>query len=131
MDLDPRHEHYIENLQELGRQYPNCQIADNINLEIAKATPLHVTGRNTGGAVLPRRSKIVLLDACLKRFPNGDAVPEALFRLGVACKADGRLVKSEEVFARLLDEYPDSVWSRQAVYHTPRLGSARLTRRGR
>ena len=131
LDLDPRHEHYIENLQELKRRYPNCQIADNIDLEIAKATPLHVTGRNTARAVPPRRSKIVLLEACLKRFPSGDAVPEVLFRLGMACKADGQLVKSEEAFGRLLEEYPDSVWSRQAVYYTPRLGSARLTRRGR
>ena len=90
-----------------------------------------MTGRNTAKAVPPRRSKIVLLEACLKRFPSGDAVPEVLFRLGMACKTDGQLVKSEEAFGRLLDEYPDSVWSRQAVYYAPRLGSARLTRRGR
>ncbi|MGB2984733.1 MAG: hypothetical protein WBE26_02525 [Phycisphaerae bacterium] len=106
MDLDPRHRRYIENLRALEARYPNCQIKDNIDLEIAKATSSPTL-------------KIERLEACLERFPHRDAAPETLFRLGVAYKADDQAKASEDVFARLFREYTDSVWTKQAARYLP------------
>ena len=124
MDLNPRHERYVENLRMLKARYPNCQIEDNLELEIAKATASLTL-------------KIRRLEACLERFPRRDAVPEALFRLGAAYKADGQPMKSEEAFARLLSEHAGSVWTKQATRYTPwrsasyrSVGSARAKARG-
>lgn len=105
LDLEPRHERYVENLTKLKAEYPNCRIEDNIDLEIAKATPSPAL-------------KIERLQSCVERFPRRDAVPEALFRLGVACAADAQRERSEAVLARLVQEHPDSVWARQATRYT-------------
>ncbi len=118
LDLDPRHERYRANLRELKSRYPNCQIEDNIDLEIAEATPARVLDVETGRPVVPRPSKIQLLEACLANYPDGDAVPEALFRLAVAYRSDGQAVKSEVTFGRLVDEHSDSVWAREATRQT-------------
>ncbi len=106
MDLNPRHNGYIENLRMLKEQYPNCQLRDNIDLEIAKATASMTL-------------KVERLEACLEQYPDRDQVPEALFRLGVALKASDQHEKSETVFARLLHDYPASVWTMQAARYTP------------
>ena len=106
-DLDPRHGRYIENLQMLKERYPNCQIEDNIDLEIAKATssPTLKTER---------------LEACLKRFPHRDAAPETLFRLGAVYRASGQPGESEAAFGRLFREYAGSIWTKQAARYAPR-----------
>lgn len=106
LELEPRHERYVQNLQALKAEYPNCQIEDNIDLEIARAST-------------PIALKIERLESCLKRFPEGDAVPEALFRLGVAYKADGRIRAGNAAFARLFDQHPGSVWVQQATRNAP------------
>ncbi len=106
LDLDPRHQRYTENLRRLKAQYPNCQIEDNIDLEIA----------NASASV---ELKIERLEACLNEFPDTDMVPEALFRLGVAYKAFNQPGRSEGVFARLFRRHPTSVWVKQATRYTP------------
>lgn len=106
LDLAPRHERYVQNLQALKTEYPNCQIEDNIDLEIAKAST-------------PVALKIERLESCLERFPRGDAAPEALFRLGVAYKADGRIDAGDAAFARLFHQHPASVWVQQATRNAP------------
>ena len=106
MDFDPRHERYIDNLKTLKGQYPDSQIEDNIDLEIAKAT-----------ASLGLR--IERLETCLNDFPNRDAVPENLFRLGVAYKSNAESEKSRAIFARLFHEHPDSIWTEQAARYAP------------
>ena len=117
MDLEPRHDHYIENLQALKAQYPNCQIADNIDLEIAKASDRLTI-------------KIQRLEACLAAYPSRDAVPEVLFRLGIAYKADNQLPRSEGVLSRLLNDFPTSVWARQAAPYFPSGPKTRVSRAG-
>ena len=91
------------------------KIEDNVELEIAKAASTLTL-------------KIERLESCLEEFPRRDAVPEALFRLGVAYKADDRPVRSEEVFVRLLREYPSSVWTKQAAHYTPHRAAALRSR---
>jgi hypothetical protein len=105
LDLDPRQDGYVENLEALKEAYPKCQIEDNIDLAIALATE-------------PVARRVERLERCLQRFPEGDAVPEALLRLGVAYKEGGRLSASEATFARLVGEHPDSIWARQAAHYT-------------
>ncbi|MEE8412218.1 MAG: hypothetical protein V3S47_06915 [Acidobacteriota bacterium] len=101
LDLDPRSEGYVDSLRALKRQYPSCQIEDNIDLEIAK----HTT---------PLEDKIRLLSKCLSDFPRRDAIPEALYRLAVAQKQSDHTAKGEETFQRLFREFPGSPWARAA-----------------
>jgi predicted Zn-dependent protease len=102
MDLDPRHDSYIENLRMLKAEYPDCQLEDNIDLEIAKATA-------------SQSLSVQRLQACLREFPGRDQVPEALFRLGAALVKSGESAEAERVLARLIGEHPSSVWAAQAV----------------
>lgn len=107
MDLDPHHESYVDNLRRLEARYVNCQIEDNIELEIAKSSESVPV-------------KIERLERCLERFPNRDQVPEALFRLGAALKVSDQPGRSEAVFARLAHDYPTSIWNEQAMRYMPR-----------
>jgi outer membrane protein assembly factor BamD (BamD/ComL family) len=106
LDLDPRHDNYIENLKMLRAEYPKCQLEDNIDLEIAKATASQAL-------------QVQRLEACLRQFPDRDQVPEALFRLGVALAAADRSEESERVLARLLRNHPSSIWATQAAKRAP------------
>jgi len=117
MDIIPRQHPYIENLERLKAAYPHCQIEDNIDLEIAKTT-----------SSLPL--KIERLEALLVTFPEGDAVPEALFRLGVAHKAAERPRNGEEQFARLFADHSRSIWTREAARYVAWPPVARVTRAG-
>lgn len=101
LDLDPRSDGYVDSLRTLKRQYPSCQIEDNIDLEIAK----HTT---------PLEDKIRLLYKCLSDFPRRDAIPEVLYRLAVAQKQSNRTAEGEETFQRLFREFPGSPWARAA-----------------
>ena len=62
------------------------------------------------------------------RFPERDAAPEALFRLGVAYLADSQVEASAIAFARLQRDYLESVWSQQASRYTQTAAPVRLTR---
>ena len=117
MDLDPRHDRYVDHLKAIKLQYPRCQIEDNIDLEIAKATPELAV-------------RIERLELLLDTFDDRDAIPEALFRLGVAYKSGKRSADSEAAFARLVRTYPNSIWARQAVCLTPWVPLHRLSRAG-
>ena len=99
--LDPRSESYIANLQALIEAYPNCQLMDNFELEIARATS-------------SLSLRIERLQACLLRYPSRDAVPEALFRLGLAYRDAGRATESHNALQELISEHPASIWSKHA-----------------
>jgi outer membrane protein assembly factor BamD (BamD/ComL family) len=115
MDLDPRHDRYVYHLEAIKAQYPRCQVEDNIDLEIAKAT--ESAGR-----------KIELLEECVRRFPDRDAVPEALLRLGLAYRTVDRSGRADEAFARLTREHPNSIWAEQAARLAPWASATRVTR---
>lgn len=100
LDLDRRDADYARNLRALLAAYPNCQITDNIELELAK----------TISAV---EQRVEALERCVRAFPDRDAAPEALFRLAVAYRQDGRREDGEAAFRRLLAEFPNAVWARQ------------------
>ncbi len=128
LEADPRHAAYADNLKRIKRQFPDCQIMDNIDLEIAKATPSRFTDHSTRRTIAPRPTRVELLEACVAKYPHRDALPEALYRLGAAYKADGELAKSEQAFARLMEKHPDSIWAEQAARSAPWPHTARLMR---
>jgi hypothetical protein len=105
LDLDPRHESYTDNLLRLRRAYPNAQILDNIDLELAKATP-------------SLEDRIRKLNECLASYSNRDAAPEALYRLAVAYEQNNDTEQSAKTFERLRSAHADSIWSRQALRRT-------------
>ncbi len=101
LDLEPRHEQYGQNLRSLKEAYPNCQIEDNIDLEIAKTTK-------------QPQLKIEGLESCLRKFPRRDSAPEALYRLAAALREVGRVSESDARLASLATEYPNSIWAERA-----------------
>jgi hypothetical protein len=112
LDMDPRELGYGDKLTSLRQAYPRCQLEDNVVLEIAKATDEADAARARASSVLALR--IARLQELIAAFPEGDAVPEALFRLGVAHKQNQQPARSQECLEQLIRDYPDSIWSRQA-----------------
>lgn len=117
LDLDPRHERYVEHLEEIKAKHPNCQIEDNIELEIADAAT-------------SATARIDRLEALLRQFPRGDAAPEALLRLGMAYQSGEDTARSDDAFARLTRDWPDSIWTRQAASFVPGTARTRLSKAG-
>ncbi|MHC5110872.1 MAG: tetratricopeptide repeat protein [Planctomycetota bacterium] len=113
--LHPRHERFRGNLTALLREYPNCQLEDNILLELAKSTPETKINPKTGQMVRITPSRTEQLRSLIDDYPKGDARAEALYRLGAALVTSGRGEESKPVFQVLADDYPDSIWSRQAA----------------
>ncbi len=102
MDLDPRSEAYVARLEGLKVAYPNSQLQDNFDLEIAKSAS------SVG-------QKIILLDALLARFPDRDAAPEAMLRLILAYEDRGDTRHGSMLLERIAQDYPNSIWARQAL----------------
>jgi outer membrane protein assembly factor BamD (BamD/ComL family) len=114
-DLDPRHGRYTEHLKALLDRYPHCQIEDNIMVELAKAEP-------------DKDKRIAMLNDCLRRFPDRDEVPEAMFRLAEAYRDAGRAGDATPVLTKLAERFPDSIWARQASERRLRVSTSLLTR---
>ncbi|MGB0716824.1 MAG: tetratricopeptide repeat protein [Phycisphaerae bacterium] len=118
--LHPRHERYRENLQKLLREYPDCQIEDNVLLALAISTPEFKVDERTGWRVKESPSRIDNLRSLISA-KQGDARPEALYRLGVALLEEGESTASAETLHKLETEFPTSPWAEQAA----RFGSHR------
>ncbi len=118
LHLHPRHEMYRKNLMILRHRFPHARIEDNIDLEIAKATPWRAPATEAEPLGEDARSSISLLESLIEQFPKGDAIPEALYELGVASFQRGGGHRSGEAFARLTAEFPDSIWSRLATRYS-------------
>lgn len=114
LDLDPRSGEYVDHLKSLQQWYPNCQIKDNLALELAKA-------------IEPMDERIMRLEACLKDFPNGDATAETMFRLATAYLLQQRSGESRSMFERLLREHGQSVWAKQTAPYLPVRSAALLS----
>jgi hypothetical protein len=102
LDLDPRSEWYAANLKFLRQRYPASCLNDNLDLEVARTTP-------------GLSDRIERLEQLLKSDPRGDAAPEAMFRLTLACIAAGRSADALDVAHRLIAERADSIWATEAA----------------
>lgn len=99
LDLDPRHEAYVTNLEALRTQYPGSVIDDNIELELAKAAATTL-------------ERIAGLESLIARYPDADAAEEGLLRLAAAYQETGAGVQRDNALARLRSKDPPSVWAR-------------------
>ena len=121
LDLDPRTASYLDDLRGLRKRYsdPPARLLDNIELEIVKAIKSDGQALDAYSAIAAER--IQLLNRLLSDQTGGDAVPEALFRLGVAYRDNGQAAASQHTFGRLLAEHPGSIWAVQAraAVHSP------------
>jgi tetratricopeptide (TPR) repeat protein len=98
LQLDAHTWHYPNNLRSLLEAYPDSLLADNIKLALA------MTAETAD-------ERIDQLQACIERHPGGDARPEALYKLGVACFEAGMDARARRSLALVLKEYPDSLWA--------------------
>ncbi len=98
---DPKGRDYAENLLEIERRFPGCQLSDNLILERA------LTERD----VNVRRAK---LREVASRHKNGDAAPRAMYALGLLELDQNRRAEGREVFESLLKQYPNSPWAGSA-----------------
>jgi hypothetical protein len=129
MDMDPRSPDYGERLAALKKAFERCQLEDNIDLEIAKATDENDVVKFKATSVLAL--KIQRLEELVERLtpsPNSnvaagraeapesrrDALPEALFHLGVAYRQNNQPVLSQQRFGELIRRFPGSTWATQA-----------------
>jgi hypothetical protein len=110
LQLDRRSVWYERQLAEQLRKYERSPLADNLLLRLA------LTAES-----LSRR--INSLQDLLLQYPSGDAVAEALFRLGELLEADARPEEARATYSRLIEERGDSVWAARAV---ARLGQLEL-----
>ena len=96
--------HYRENLRRLIARYPAAQITDNVELEIALATP-------------ELEERLALLEACIEHYPKGDALPEAVFKLGDALNETQKPAEARKQYERILRDFPDSIWAQAVIAH--------------
>lgn len=105
--LDPHRVGYRTQLLRLAHAYPDSLLYDNLIVRWA-------------GATRDRKERAARLLACIERFPDGDALPEAMFAradlevqaLGIE-EADSRatgIARLREIVAR----FPDTCWGERA-----------------
>jgi len=111
LDLDPRNESYVENLRRLRERFPRSKLGDNIDLAIAMRAPLTTPAFGSENRVPTR---IELLQRFIAEHPRGDALPEALYQLGVGYFHLDEEGRGGQVHARLIAEFPDSIWAEHA-----------------
>lgn len=117
--FDPHSEHYRQNLTNLLKRYPDCDLTDNVEVELARACA-------------NPRERIALLKQCIDKHAdqNGvalklrDAVPEALYRLGESYLTVDKPAEARRAFERLVGEHPGSFWRERAETCLTTPGSA-------
>lgn len=114
LDFDPRSLSYVDDLRGLRERYgnPPAKLLDNIELELAKT--IEIDPRNAPGPAALAVLQIQRLNRLISDWPDGDAVPEALYRLGIAYRDNGQPASSQHALGRLLTNFPESIWARQA-----------------
>ncbi len=123
MRFNPHSEHYRQNLTALLKRYPGCQLADNLEVELART--LKEPGERSAAlqAVIEKYTrKYASSIAAGRGLP--DAVPEALYRLGESSLAADRPAQARAAFERLVAECPDSIWGERTEHRLATLGPA-------
>jgi hypothetical protein len=105
--FDPKSEYYPGNLRSLLARYPRCRLSDNIEVESVRpkeGSPDRIT----------TLERIKALESCIARYPEGDALPEALFWLGRTCLTADKPDQARRVLERAEKEFPTSIWCEKA-----------------
>ncbi|HUW84145.1 MAG TPA: tetratricopeptide repeat protein [Phycisphaerae bacterium] len=102
LQLDPRSKWYRQQLRVMLNKYARSLLVDNLRLRLALAAES-----------LSRR--IGSLQDLIREYPRGDALPEAMYRLGELLEADARPEEARLAYGRVGGEYAGSVWARRAA----------------
>ncbi|MCH8963355.1 MAG: tetratricopeptide repeat protein [Planctomycetes bacterium] len=95
LNCDARHAKHAQNLAFILQRFPDCAIADNIELQRALARS-HAEDR------------VHELKDLRRRFPDGDTSAEVLFRLGAALAAAGKRDEARKRFQELISKHAQS-----------------------
>ncbi len=98
---DPDHVLYKHNLAMLLEAYPRALVEDNIKLILAMQEG-------------DLEARMRLLDEVIEEYPEGDAVPQAYYRLAMTWVELGDVQKGRELCERILSEFPESMWANSA-----------------
>lgn len=95
LSCDPRHPRYRRNLLDILERFPGSCMADNIALELVLGEQnVHV--------------RITQLQELEARFPDGDAQPEILYALAMACRELRRPTEAARYVEQIREQYHDS-----------------------
>ncbi len=98
---DPEHLLYKHNLAAILVAYPSALVEDNVLVFLAMQNE-----------DLEERTR--LLELVIEKHPEGDAVPQAYYRLAMTWAALGDVQKGRTFCERILNEYPDCIWANSA-----------------
>lgn len=108
--LDPRRGRYQEQLQRLAERFRDSTLYDNLVVRWASALPdIHERARE--------------LEACIQTFTSGDALPEAMYRLGslevqaLAAEDESRRARGVARFREIVTQFPATCWAQSAAEH--------------
>lgn len=106
--LDPRRAGYLEQLQRLAERYHDSSLYDNLVVRWAAALP-------------DLNERTAALEACLRTFTAGDALPEALYRLAnletqaLAAEDESRRARGIARLHEIVTRFPRSCWAERAA----------------
>lgn len=106
--LDPHRGLYLDQLQRLAQRYADALLHDNLVVRWASAHR-------------DREQRAAWLAACLERFPDGDAAPEAMFQLAdlelyaFGAGDRGRRAAGIARLHELVDRHGQTCWARLAA----------------
>ncbi len=93
----PRTLQYARHLEGVIERYPNCQLADNLRLEMARS-------------IDDAEQRSVALGQCTLASPAEDSVAGALYSLGETYRERGEPVAAARAFERVVTEFSESAW---------------------
>lgn len=99
--FDPHSEHYPIHLTRLRNRFAQSRLVDNLELELAMAC-------KTPG------ERLKALESCAAAGAESDALPEAIYHLGLAYSEMGKTAEAQASFQRVQDEFAASPWNELA-----------------
>lgn len=92
-------------LEQVAADPEHVELADNAWFWIGES---RLVRGQLAGAIEAYRNAI-------ERHPDGNKIPDALFKLGVALEQDGRATEAREVWQELADRFPQTVAGERAL----------------
>lgn len=106
--LDPHRVRYLEQLQRLAQHYHDSLLYDNLVVHWASALP-------------DLNERVEALEACIRTFTAGDALPEALYRLAnqeiqaLASEDEARRAQGIARLHEIVTRFPETCWAESAA----------------
>ncbi|MCA9253504.1 MAG: tetratricopeptide repeat protein [Phycisphaerae bacterium] len=98
---DPDHMLYEHNLTTLLEVYPRALVEDNVKVLLALQQK-------------DLMQRVHLLESVIEEYPEGDALPQAYYRLAMTWIELGDVQKGRTICEQVVSEFPDSMWANSA-----------------